>query len=55
VESKIGHVFDVEVTDVNMDGHLDLLVTTNAISGAGVYVYEIPADFRYRNNGFLDR
>ncbi|KAJ8316263.1 hypothetical protein KUTeg_006277 [Tegillarca granosa] len=44
-----GHVFDVQITDLNKDGNPDLLVTTNGISGAAVYAFEVPHDFRYQN------
>ncbi|KAI9811949.1 MAG: hypothetical protein M1832_000654 [Thelocarpon impressellum] len=48
LDSKIGAAFDVQVTDVNGDGKVDLLVTNHQGGGAnpspGVYAYEIPAD-----------
>ncbi|XP_033729068.1 uncharacterized protein LOC117318160 isoform X1 [Pecten maximus] len=46
IESGIGHVFDVQVADMNGDGNADLLVTANGISQTGLYIYEIPSDFR---------
>ncbi|XP_063408011.1 uncharacterized protein LOC134691412 [Mytilus trossulus] len=46
IEEHIGHVFDVQIDDVNNDGKSDLLVTSNGLSNTAVYVYEIPADFR---------
>lgn len=47
IDNTIGHVFDVQFDDINNDGKIDLLVTSNGLSNTGVYVYEIPADFRY--------
>ncbi|CAG2187640.1 unnamed protein product [Mytilus edulis] len=47
IEEHIGHVFDVQIDDVNNDGKSDLLVTSNGLSNTAVYVYEIPADFRF--------
>ncbi|XP_060080764.1 uncharacterized protein LOC132560132 [Ylistrum balloti] len=46
IDSSIGHVFDVQVADLNDDGRVDLLVTANGISQTGLYIYEIPTDFR---------
>ena len=45
IDDAIGAVFEVEVVDVNNDGKLDLLVSTNGNNGT-VLVYEIPDDFR---------
>lgn len=45
IDNSIGKVFEVEVTDVNNDGKVDLLVTTNGNNGT-LLVYEIPDDFR---------
>ena len=47
IEKNIGHVFDVDIGDVNNDGKPDLLVTVNGINNGAVYVYEIPDDFRW--------
>ena len=38
--------FNLEFSDVNKDGRLDLLVTKNAQINGEVYAYEIPDDFR---------
>ena len=48
LDSSIGAAFDVQVTDVNGDGKVDLLVSNHQGSGAdpsgSVYAYEIPSD-----------
>lgn len=46
IDSTVGAVFDVEVTDLNQDGTLDLLVTNNAIKNASVFAFTVPSDFR---------
>lgn len=43
----MGRVFEVEIADLNNDGRLDLLVTTNGANGT-LLAYEIPDDFRYK-------
>lgn len=45
IDNSIGRVFDVELADLNNDGRVDLLVTTNGNNGS-LLVYEIPDDFR---------
>ncbi|KAI9830559.1 MAG: hypothetical protein M1838_005787 [Thelocarpon superellum] len=48
LDSSIGAAFDVQVTDVNGDGKVDLLVSNHQGGGAdpsgSVYAYEIPSD-----------
>ena len=39
-------MFDVTVTDLNLDGTLDLLVTNNALANASMFAYTVPDDFR---------
>merc|ERR1711963_1309723 len=62
IDSSVGHVFDVSVTDLNSDGVLDLLVTNNAVKNASVFAYTVPTDFRTGSfkrrilaNGFASR
>lgn len=50
----MGRVFEVEITDLNNDGRLDLLVTTNGANGT-LLAYEIPDDFRYKMMTTLKR
>jgi len=45
IDDTIGSVFEVDIVDVNNDGRLDLLVTTNGANGT-LLAYEIPDDFR---------
>ncbi|KAH3882509.1 uncharacterized protein LOC127831467 [Dreissena polymorpha] len=45
IDNSIGRVFDVELADLNNDGRVDLLVTTNGNNGS-LLAYEIPDDFR---------
>ena len=44
IDATIGPPFDVRIADLNLDGHLELLVTNHVDneSLAGVFVYEIP-------------
>ncbi|KAJ8315839.1 hypothetical protein KUTeg_007989 [Tegillarca granosa] len=44
-----GHVFDIQITDLNNDGNPDFLVTTNGNNDAAVYAFEVPRDFRTDN------
>jgi len=48
IDSSIGHAFDVQLTDVNGDGKVDLLVTnhqgTSDTPSGSVYAYEIPSN-----------
>ena len=45
LDSSIGAAFDVQVTDVNGNGKVELLVSNHQGDGSGaVYAYEIPAD-----------
>ena len=39
--------FDLEISDVNNDSYLDLLVTINSPTDGRLVVYEIPEDFRF--------
>ena len=48
IDDSIGSVFEVEVVDLNNDGKMDLLVTTNGNNGT-LLAYEIPDDFRTGN------
>ncbi|KAK3103545.1 hypothetical protein FSP39_020030 [Pinctada imbricata] len=45
IDATPGAMFDVEICDVNNDGKLDLLTTSNGNNGS-VIIYEIPTDFR---------
>jgi hypothetical protein len=45
IDKTIGSVFDVTLTDLNIDGKPDLLVTNNGASGS-LFAYEVPSDFR---------
>ncbi|KAJ3091796.1 hypothetical protein HK102_013387 [Quaeritorhiza haematococci] len=56
IDDTIGSFFDVVYTDVNMDGKMDLLVSTHQekheeISG-GVYAYELPPNGDFLNGEF---
>jgi hypothetical protein len=47
IDQSLGSPFDLQLTDVNNDGQLDLLVTNHEKSKeAGVFAYEIPKDFK---------
>ncbi|XP_076471194.1 uncharacterized protein LOC143301074 [Babylonia areolata] len=46
IDNTIGDAFDVTVTDLNLDGTLDLMVTNNALTHASLFAYTVPADFR---------
>ncbi|XP_050415338.1 uncharacterized protein LOC126829472 [Patella vulgata] len=46
IDNHIKAVFDVKVVDLDKDGKLDLLVTSNDARNAGMYAFEIPSDFR---------
>ncbi|XP_045177255.2 uncharacterized protein LOC123537530 [Mercenaria mercenaria] len=45
IDNTIGKVFEVDIADLNNDGKMDLLVTTNGHNGT-LLAYEIPDDFR---------
>ena len=45
IDTTIGAVFEVQLTDINNDGKVDLLVTNNGNNGS-LFAYEIPQDFR---------
>ena len=43
IDKSIGNLFDLQITDINSDGHNDLLVTNHVNnSSAGVFGFEIP-------------
>ncbi len=45
IDNSIGSLFDLQIADVNADGHNDLLVTNHVSdASAGVFTYEIPAN-----------
>ncbi|KAH9488002.1 hypothetical protein Btru_066802 [Bulinus truncatus] len=46
IDGTMGVPFDVLVTDVNGDGRLDIVATTNSDHNGTVLVYEVPDDFR---------
>ncbi|XP_055958615.1 uncharacterized protein LOC126830593 [Patella vulgata] len=46
INNHIKAVFDVDVVDLDKDGKLDLLVTSNDAKSAAMYAFEIPSDFR---------
>ncbi|ESP02367.1 hypothetical protein LOTGIDRAFT_205101 [Lottia gigantea] len=46
IDNHIKAVFDVKATDLDHDGKLDLLVTSNDAHDASMYIFEIPSDFR---------
>ncbi|KAI8784285.1 CAunnamed protein product [Biomphalaria glabrata] len=46
IDVSMGAPFDVVIADVNGDGHLDILATTNSEHNGTVLVYEVPVDFR---------
>ncbi|XP_077981761.1 uncharacterized protein LOC144436776 [Glandiceps talaboti] len=45
IDEGLGHYFDLEVADLNMDGRLDVLVTVNRNFNGTVMAYEIPDNF----------
>ncbi|XP_070563360.1 uncharacterized protein [Ptychodera flava] len=45
IDEGLGHYFDLEVVDLNMDGKLDLLVSVNRNFNGTMMAYEIPDDF----------
>jgi hypothetical protein len=46
IDDAIGKVFEVDIADLNNDGRMDLLVTTNSGRNGTLLAYEIPDDFR---------
>ena len=46
IDNSIGKVFEVDIADLNNDGRMDLLITTNSGSNGTLLAYEIPDDFR---------
>ncbi|MCX6128834.1 MAG: VCBS repeat-containing protein [Proteobacteria bacterium] len=47
IDATVGSAFDLEVSDLNGDGKLDLLVSNHeSTEKASIFAYEIPADFK---------
>ncbi|KAJ3058041.1 hypothetical protein HK102_010722, partial [Quaeritorhiza haematococci] len=51
IDASVGNPFDIHATDLNNDGHLELLVTNHEAKGAtnpsaSVFAYEIPTNWR---------
>ncbi|XP_059179524.1 uncharacterized protein LOC131958472 [Physella acuta] len=46
IDTPAGKPFDVVIADVNADGKLDIVATTNDEHNGTVLVYQVPADFR---------
>ncbi len=47
IDDQLGSPFDLELADINNNGHRELLVTNHeSDDSAGVFAYEIPVDFK---------